>query len=154
MKLVWLIPIVFIGLISPPVEASSQKRHTVKQGESLAEVALFHGVGQNALREANGLAPSDIIRPGDTLEIPDVLIGGWTKGHRVKSGDTLARIAKKYKVSINELKEINRIGKKGRLKLGRRLVIPKGNRVDSVSASDSGPKDEKKARDLISGHEI
>lgn len=119
-----------IALAAGGADAKKPRRHKVKPGDSIAEIARFHGVEQDDLQELNGLGEDGRIHPGDVLEIPDVLVDGWTKGHIVKKGDTLARISRRYKVSIDDLREINRIGPKGRLQLGRRLVIPKGKRVD------------------------
>lgn len=46
-----------------------------------------------------------------------------TTVHTVKNGDTLTRIATKYKVSINSIKRENGL-KKDQLKIGQKLVIP------------------------------
>jgi len=131
-----------IALAAGGADAKKPRRHKVKPGDSIANIARYHGVEQDDLRDLNGLGKGDEIHPGDVLQIPDVLIDGWTKGHVVRKGDTLARIARRYKVSIDELKEINRIGPKGRLKVGRRLVIPKGKRVDVEyeAAGEGGAK--------------
>ena len=45
--------------------------------------------------------------------------------HRVRSGQTLSHIAKRYRVSIAALRELNGLGDSSRLKPGQRLRIPK-----------------------------
>ena len=75
-----------------------------------------------------------LFRSGDVLVIPDVLVGGWTKSHQVRKGDTLARIARRYRVSVRELERLNRIPDETRLELGQRIVIPRGKRVDPATA--------------------
>jgi uncharacterized protein YcbK (DUF882 family) len=129
--------IIALAVASSTARAGKPRRHKVKQGEVIAQIARFHGVEQDDLREANGLNKDDEIHPGDVLEIPDVLIDGWLKGHIIRKGDTLARIAKKYRVSIAEIKETNRLGPKGFLKVGRRLAIPKGKKA-YYSPSEGG----------------
>jgi membrane-bound lytic murein transglycosylase D len=44
--------------------------------------------------------------------------------HRVRSGQTLSHIAKRYRVSIDSLRELNGLGDSSRLKPGQRLRIP------------------------------
>jgi membrane-bound lytic murein transglycosylase D len=75
--------------------------------------------------------------------------------HKVKKGETLASIAKKYDIEVSALKEWNRISsKKGKLKKGQRLTIyeaapllaqkvdkkipnPESENKNKVTASDS-----------------
>lgn len=138
-----------LAVASAPAGADKPRRHKVKPGDSIAEIARYHGVEQDDLKELNGLGKSGEIHPGDVLEIPDVLIDGWTRGHVVKPGDTLLRLSKRYKVPVDEIKEINRIGPRGRLQIGRRLVIPTGKRVDasySSSGADANGKGAKAVR--------
>jgi uncharacterized protein YcbK (DUF882 family) len=91
-------------------------------------------VEQDTLREVNGLDEKSVIHPDDVLTIPEVLLGGWTKSHIVKSGDTVIRIAKRYRVDVDELRELNRIHDDGKLRIGQRVVIPKGKRLDQADA--------------------
>jgi membrane-bound lytic murein transglycosylase D len=49
---------------------------------------------------------------------------GDTDVYRVKSGDTLSTIARKYRTNIAFLREINDMPRKSRLKIGQRLVVP------------------------------
>lgn len=121
-------------LVVAVVDAGSRTEHVVKSGDSIAGIARFYGVDQEALRELNGLGKNDFIHPGDVLAIPDVLVEGWTRSHVVKQGDTLIRISKRYRVDIKELERLNKIDPAGQLRIGQRLVIPKGKRVDSQDA--------------------
>jgi LysM repeat protein len=117
-----------------PARAKRATTHTVRPGQSIAIIARKHGVSQEDLLEVNGLKRDAVIQPGDVLELPDALKGGWTKSHVVEPGDTLSGIAHRYKVTVADLKRVNRIGRKGRLKVGRRLVIPKGRQVTGRAA--------------------
>jgi len=46
------------------------------------------------------------------------------KTHQVKKGDTLSKIAKLYRVSLEPILEINRLNKKSRLSIGMNLLVP------------------------------
>ncbi|WP_224998923.1 peptidoglycan DD-metalloendopeptidase family protein [Cesiribacter sp. SM1] len=43
--------------------------------------------------------------------------------HRVRSGDTLSRISRKYGVSVSQLRRMNRMGKSSLLRVGQRLRV-------------------------------
>ncbi len=111
-----------------------QKRiHTVKAGDTLWDIARSHSVSTRQLASWNNMAPRDTLKLGQKLAI-------WTKGSRhknsaspinpfksvnytVRSGDSLYLIARKFNVSIPELRKWNRkrIGKY--LKPGQRLRV-------------------------------
>jgi len=63
--------------------------------------------------------------------------------HRIKRGETLYSIAKKYHVSVASIRKANRLGSKTKLVQGRRLVIP-GTRTQSYAAVKSSKKNNKK----------
>ena len=122
-----LIPLSVVALsVTMPIDAvrAAEKIHVVKKGDSIAKIADFYGVSQRDLKNANGIGRGSIIDVGDRLVIPDVLRGGASKKHVIKQGDTLLRIAKKYKVSVRDLARANKIKPKSRLSLGKTLVIP------------------------------
>jgi membrane-bound lytic murein transglycosylase D len=48
--------------------------------------------------------------------------------HRVKRGETVYSIAKKYGVSVSKIRSLNRLGSKKKLIQGRKLTIPAGGR--------------------------
>ncbi len=117
-------PLLVIPLLLALPARGKERLHEVKPGDSVAKIANFYGVSQRDLKAANGIGQGAVIDVGDMLVIPEALRNNAGKSHTVKAGDTLAGIAKKYKVSIKALGRANRIGKKGRLKIGRVLVIP------------------------------
>lgn len=127
-----------ICLIAAGAADAGEKTYVVKQGDSIAGIARHHGVDQEVLRRVNDLGEKDLIHPGDELVIPEVLLGGWTKSHVVRSGDTLIRIARRYRVDVDELRELNRIGEGDALRIGQRVVIPKGDRRDPAAVAAGG----------------
>jgi LysM repeat protein len=53
-----------------PTDSQNQETYKVKAGDTLIKIAAKHGVTVAALRQANGLANSSIIRIGQVLKIP------------------------------------------------------------------------------------
>ncbi len=53
--------------------------------------------------------------------------------YKVRKGDTVAKVARKYGVSVADLMKANRLKKSSRLKTGQKLVIP-GREVEVASA--------------------
>lgn len=82
--------------------------HIVKNGETLASVALRYGLDLRTLAEVNGMSSRDPLLPGQTLRIPsrktpDILT------HRVRKGDSIAAIARLYGVTSSDIRRWNHI---------------------------------------------
>ncbi|RUM31500.1 MAG: hypothetical protein DSY42_02605, partial [Aquifex sp.] len=116
--------------------------YKVKKGDSLIKIAKKFGVKVSDIKKLNRLK-SNRIYVGQTLKIPIVskrekqiaksdLKKSKRKSfitYRVKRGDTLIKIAKRFKVSLKDLKKINNL-KSDKLYVGQKLKIPvKGSRV-------------------------
>lgn len=57
--------------------------------------------------------------------------------HKVRKGETLARVARRYGVSTAELARENGLSSKARLRIGQRLKLPDGAEIDAPRASRS-----------------
>lgn len=79
------------------------RTYKVKSGDTLVDIASAHGVSMMTLWWANKLDSKDDLRLGQVLKIPPT--SGLTV--EVKSGDTLAGLAKTYDVTGDEIVEIN-----------------------------------------------
>lgn len=108
--------------------ASSNETYVVKRGDSLHKIARRFGVTVSALKKANGLW-SDTIYPSMRLNIPKTTsskTSARTKKlttYRVKKGDTLWKIARVFRVTIQELVSWNNISNPSKLKIGDLLKI-------------------------------
>jgi membrane-bound lytic murein transglycosylase D len=136
---------------SNPETLNALQWHIVKRGETLTTVARRHKVSRTDLAEANYLKTTTTLQAGQKLLIPRMpsaaLLARAAAGapvqaaltdaneaifadapveetvvHRVKSGETLYSIAKKYQTSIEKLKALNHLATNA-LKAGARLVI-------------------------------
>ena len=111
-------------------------KHKVKRGQTLRKIARKYRVSVKDIRAENNLKSQSAIYPGLVLKIP-TLSTPKPKGlaarsqtkregkiHRVRSGDTLWKIAKKYGVSMKLLRRKNGLQGRVRLKLGQMIKIP------------------------------
>jgi murein DD-endopeptidase MepM/ murein hydrolase activator NlpD len=110
--------------------------YTVREGDSLSQIAEMYGVTANTILWANDIKSATAIRPGDTLVI--LPVAGVR--HIVKTGDTIASIAKKYKGDVEEIELYNQLESGQTLEAGSTLVIPGGAMHTETVASASKAK--------------
>lgn len=102
--------------------------YTVKSGDTLSSIAKDHGVSIDTIRWANSSKITSVndIHPGNELSIPPVT--GVV--HKVKSGDSIYSIAKKYDTNAQKIVDFpfNDFGdtETFALKAGQILVVPDG----------------------------
>jgi membrane-bound lytic murein transglycosylase D len=124
-------------------------RHEVGKGDSLGAIAQRYGVSASAIANANRLGKSSAVKPGQELIIPAVAIApkGFDEqrtgsvAYRVRKGDTLSRIASRYRTTPGAIAAASGIGLHAALSIGQRLVIPgKGAATPTqVARSKAGP---------------
>lgn len=98
------------------------KAHLVKNGETLASVALRHGLDLDTLAETNGISSREPLLPGQTLRIPSRQTTPDLVNHRVRKGDSVSAIARRYGVSIADIRRWNQLAD-NQLKAGSTLRI-------------------------------
>jgi len=96
--------------------------YTVREGDSLSQVAEMFGVTTNTIMWANDLNRASDIQPGDTLVI--LPVAGVQ--HIVKKGDTINTIAEKYEGDAEEILAFNQLFETDELSTGMTLIIPGG----------------------------
>ena len=104
-------------------------RHRVRPGESLYSLARKYRTSIAEIRKANNIKGS-IIRAGKELTIPrDFHAGAYSArhvpvkmSHRIRPGDTLSKIALRYRVSVSQIQEWNKLSSTI-LIAGRNLLI-------------------------------
>lgn len=103
-------------------EAIGDNYYKVKSGDTLWSIARNNGITVTELKEANNLT-SNSLSIGQLLYIPkeetEIV---ETEVYTVKSGDTLYSIAKKYNLSVDELKKLNNLTSNS-LSIGQKLKI-------------------------------
>ena len=116
--------------------SSNKVVHTVAAGDTLWDISRSYQVSVSALARWNGMAPRDPLKPGQKLVI-------WQKpglqrtaqstpnhegriqrvNYTVRRGDSLARIAQRFRVSVGKLQQWNGIKKGAYLQPGQRLTL-------------------------------
>lgn len=119
--------------------ASAELVHTVVRGDTLNKLSRKYQVGIATIRKANGMK-SDAVMLGQKLKIPGAIEPApepappavaetpapapqAARSHTVTRGDTLDRIARKYRVTPQQIMQANGM-KNDVVRLGRKLVIP------------------------------
>ncbi len=97
--------------------------YTVKKGDSLWKIANSYGISVNDIVDYNNL-DTTLLSIGQQLLIPTItpsLDDNLT--YIVKNGDSLWSVAKKYNISVDELKNYNNL-MTNMLSIGQVLMIP------------------------------
>jgi membrane-bound lytic murein transglycosylase D len=135
-------------------------RHQVRRGDTMSRVAVRYNVTVESIRTANSLS-NNHLTTGQNLLIPvsanklsaippAAIVKAANAGtqretgdservkivHRVRSGETLWSIARKYKVYIHQLREWNLLEAEDNLRLGQRLFIWTTHGSDTSAAND------------------
>ncbi len=79
--------------------------HLVQSGQTLSEIAMMYGLSMNTIMWANDMWNADNLTVGRKLEIPRV--DGVM--YRVKKGDTIEKIASKYGINADKIRQENQL---------------------------------------------
>ncbi len=111
--------------------------YTVRPGDTWWDLSRKHGVSTVKLARWNGMSPRDPLFPGQRLVIWSKKGAGLQTSlaappssarrqkihYRVRQGDSLARIAKRFRVTIAKLRRWNHLPKGKYLQPGQRLTL-------------------------------
>ncbi len=121
---------------SEPVQFADVIDHRVKRGESLYLIARKYHISEKKLKELNHLTSNDI-KPGQKLILdepktrhniasnentPEQETRSIETTHRVKRGESLYTIARKYHVSEKKLKGLNHLSSND-IQPGEKLIV-------------------------------
>ena len=121
------------------IPVSGSNYYVVKKGDSLWSIARKYGLSVAELKALNNLS-SNTLHIGDTLLVSSVNSTDDNisdEYYTVKSGDTLWGIARKYNMSVNDLKSLNNLSSNN-LSIGQKLIVSKASSNDyTVIAGDT-----------------
>ncbi len=129
----------------PESERTNFVMHTVRRGQTLSGIASRYGVRASEVAAHNKLRSKHFLRVGQRLEIPvpSAAIANYSSHstssssskssssssssgskYRVKRGDTLWDLAKKFGTTTSAIRRANKMGAHSKLIAGRTISIP------------------------------
>jgi len=146
-------------LLAWALVSHAYQTYKVKKGDTLSGISSKFHVDIKKIKKDNHLS-SNTIKPGTRLKIAtksskkktekikktdpvkvnarkNTAAKTETLYHKVRKGENLSTIAKKYHLSLKELKDLNGINtkKEARIKTGRRLIVGKKSIKEEVTIS-------------------
>jgi N-acetylmuramoyl-L-alanine amidase len=103
-----------------PTKPTKATLHKVSSGESLSVIAAHYGTSSSVLKKHNNLR-STTLSVGQKIKIP----AGVSKltTHKVRRGESLSVIAKRYGTTASKIKSMNKL-RSSSLAIGQLLTIP------------------------------
>ncbi|MCI9016725.1 MAG: LysM peptidoglycan-binding domain-containing protein [Clostridia bacterium] len=102
--------------------------YIVKKGDTLGSIANRYNTTVNELVKLNNIENPNLIYVGQKILITaSDKPNNDLKIYIVKRGDTLSKIAKKYKTTVNELVRLNNIKNPNLIYIGQKLIITSSN---------------------------
>ena len=110
--------------VSPERGASGASTYIVQPGDTLSQIAKEQRVSLTTLRDLNGFSASrSRIYVGQTLHLNSSYDSGkGTTVYRVRRGDTLSKIARRFGVGIKQIRDWNNMSS-DRIFVGERLTL-------------------------------
>lgn len=113
-----------------PAEAPQFTEYKIRNGDNLSDIAKDHGVTLRSITALNAIGNANRIRVGQIIKVPvkteanAAPVAPTYVKYKVRSGDSLSDIAKKYGVNLNTLTSLNSIRRANRIKVGQIIKIP------------------------------
>ncbi|MDE3010376.1 MAG: transglycosylase SLT domain-containing protein [Pseudomonadota bacterium] len=138
-------------LNDPDAHLVSWRPHRLRRGESYASVASRFGMSSDEFKRVNGIAAHRRVAGGGTVLVRDAMAAEGdldaladsgaseaeiappmetvTFSHRVRRGESLASIARRYNVGVASLRTWNRIPRSQGARMGQLLVMHRTGEV-------------------------
>ena len=108
-------------LLVPKKEDNNYLTYTVKKGDSLYKIAQKYNTTVDEIRKLNNLN-TNLLSIGQQLLIPKKEDNNYLT-YTVNKGDSLYKIAQKYNITVNEIRQLNNLNN-NLLSIGQILLIP------------------------------
>ena len=146
-----------IEVTLPKTVQKEQPRKTVKKegvykvqkGDTLGKIALMFGIKSSDILKQNGLKKKHVLHIGQKLKLPfgqERIDAIATATYKVKSGDTLLSIAKKFGLDAKELAAYNKIKNTAQIRKGKMLKLPLPYVVSAQKAKKKAESKKKVAK--------
>ncbi len=104
-------------------KVASNRYHRVRKGETLIGISNRNSIGLSALLKLNRMRLRDKIYVGQKLKIAYKQPKYSYRTYRVRRGDNLSTLARKFKVPVRTLKRVNNLHS-SKIFINKRLKIP------------------------------
>ena len=124
-----------------------QGYYTIVKGDTLSTIAAKYGMKTNDLRALNQLDKTAKIRIGRKLLIPfsqEIIDAIATGEYKVKNGDTLISIARKFNLQPREVARFNDLKSTAIIRVGKTIQLPLPYRLKALEAKRKAEAAEKK----------
>lgn len=145
----YLVIFVFsLALLSTPSYAQDYKKHKVEKGETAASIAKAYKItpydiyrlnpdAKNGIKENTTLLIPNSIKVPETAAVKEKPTKLANKIHEVQPKETLFSLAKKYDVSVDDIKKANGATLDNGLQVGQKIIIPiKGSGVAAQAKAE------------------
>ncbi|MBM4423583.1 MAG: LysM peptidoglycan-binding domain-containing protein [Chloroflexi bacterium] len=114
------------SLATAPARAqSSGPQYVVQEGDTLYSIAQSFGVSIDSLQQANNITDPSLLAIGQRLVIPGFEgVNGTLATYRVRLGETLPGLAKRFGADAGTLIRLNRLTRSDSLYVGQPLIYP------------------------------
>lgn len=96
--------------------------HTIKKGDTLSGISKKYKVSVQEIRGLNNLKKTAKLKPGQKLTVKKTVKKTGPETYTVKKGDNIYRIAKKFNLDVDDLKDTNLLDSDN-LKAGQKLLL-------------------------------
>jgi membrane-bound lytic murein transglycosylase D len=111
-----------------------RRTYRVRSGDSLWSISRRHGMTVAQLARLNGISTQAVLQPGQRLQVSGSRSSTQTQptaagkvDYKVKNGDTLSGIARRFAVTVRQLQAWNNMGRSTILRAGQLLTIHVGS---------------------------
>lgn len=135
--------------------AAKTDEYTIQRGDTLAKVAARYNLSVSSLAKLNEIPANTALHKGDTLNVPaedkptkklsvkadkqaadsDSVAKANTTDYKVKSGETLARIAERHNLTVAALADLNGIPAHTRIQTGDTISVPADEKVSKKTSA-------------------
>ena len=131
---------VMAAVILPSNLYGEERVHVVQRGETFFSIARSLGLGAEDLMRHNGITDPGRLLVGQRLRIPGTAAPAATNGmveYRVARGDTLFGIARKFSLTVGQIRELNGLSENHVLREGATLRLPRGAATAGLPAAQT-----------------
>ncbi len=133
------------SLKSRKVATGKVRYHKVRRGDNLSHIASRYGTSINNIKDLNGLRRNRIyigqkLKVTGSRSVSSVKRSTSKKSrpayHRVRRGENLSLIARKYSMSISSLKRLNQM-RSSKILIGQKLKVKADSKMYTVKKGDN-----------------